>query len=115
MAITYAKLWKGQPLVVDYTPGSAVTAGDVVIISNNIYFAVHDIAASVLGSLNIGGIWDLPKEASVAHAAGVLVYWDGTNHVVTTTAGSLKKLGIVAAAAADTDTRGKYLSIPQAV
>ncbi len=115
MAITYAAHCCGESVSLDYTPGSAVAAGDVLVLGNNVFLAKRAIEANQLGSIDIGGIWDLPKEASVAHNQGDLVYWDATNHVVTKTAGSNKKLGIAAANAASADTRGKYLSIPQAV
>lgn len=115
MALTYAKLAWGDTTTIPYTPSSsAVTGGDVIVVGNNIFFAEKDIAVGALGHLHIGGVWDLPKEASVAHTQGALVYWDATNHVVTTTAGSNKKIGIVASDAAAADTRGKYLSIDQA-
>lgn len=119
MALTYAKLCKGccDPVATPYTPsGSDVSGGDVIVISNNVYFATEKIADGVLGTIFIGGVWDLPQEASVAHSAGVLIYWDATNHVVTTTAGSNKKIGIVhVAAPSQTGGRVKVLSIPQAV
>lgn len=42
-------------LRVDYTPGGAVDAGDVVVLSNMVGIAELDIAASALGALSIVG------------------------------------------------------------
>jgi len=90
-------------LMADYTPGSAVTAGDVVVQSSLIGVAVKDIAASAKGALAIdGGVWTMPKDttSSAALSAGELVYWDATNEVVTTTASANIKFGFVTLAAA---------------
>ncbi len=117
MAITYAKHLSGAYESVPYTPGSALTAGDVVVVGNNVFFALSDVAASVLGALHIGGVWRLPKSTGTSSgiAQGTLVYWDATYHVVTTTAGSNKKIGITAKASGDSDATQDVLSIPQAV
>lgn len=112
--MTYAVFYKGASQPIDYTPSAAVTAGDVVVLGSNILMAKRDIAANTQGELHVGAVWDMPKEAAVAHNQGDLVYWDATNHVITKTASTHKKFGIVAADAAEADARGKYLSIPQA-
>lgn len=63
---------------VDYTPGSAVAAGDVVVQETLIGVAPSPIAANELGALRITGIVRIPKPTGVGtdYDAGVLIYWD---------------------------------------
>jgi predicted RecA/RadA family phage recombinase len=72
---------------IDYTPGSAVTAGDVVLVGTIPMVAKQDIAASALGSLWCGGEYDVPQAAEII-AVGDDVYWDPTGNPVTGAAGS---------------------------
>lgn len=60
--------------LVDYTPGSAVTAGDVIVQGGLVGIANLDIAASELGALAVQGVFDVVKE-EVAIAAGADVWW----------------------------------------
>jgi len=96
---------------IDYTPGSAVTAGDVVVVGNIVGVAESSIAASVQGSLSIGGVWRLPKITG-AITAGQKLYWDpagdpvsgdSSSGAITATAGSLKVAGYAVAAQASGD------------
>jgi predicted RecA/RadA family phage recombinase len=115
MAVTYAVFSHGRPTMVDYTPGSAVSAGDVIVIGAEIRIAHVDIAANALGALAIGyGVYTMPKSSagSSAIADGAVVYWDPATHQITTTAGSLKKLGTTVGASLDADTTQKVLHIP---
>lgn len=65
--------------VQDYTPGSAKTAGDMVVIGNRALPLYVNLAANELGALALEGIFDVPKETG-AIALGSEVYWqaDGT-------------------------------------
>lgn len=97
----------GQPLMVDYTPGSAVTAGDVIVVGDQPRIAHSDIAANVLGGLAAGGaVYTVPKTAGggTAIAAGKKVYWDDTNNVITETPSTHKIIGVTVAASLDADT-----------
>ena len=91
---------------IDYTPGSAVSAGDVVVQGDLCGFADRDIAADRKGALAVDGIRRFPKSdgSDTAIAAGKKVYWDAGNEVATETVGSNKYLGKTVAAAADADT-----------
>lgn len=60
---------------VDYTPGSAVTAGDVVVIGDRIGIAKKDIAASELGALATCGVFAMLKVTG-AITDGQDLYWD---------------------------------------
>ena len=90
---------------VDYTPGSAVTAGDVVVQGELVGVAKVDIAASVLGALAVTGVFDFPKATGVGTAitAGANCYWDAANTRATTTASGNKLIGKCVKAAADAD------------
>jgi len=97
----------GNPLMVDYTPGSAVDAGDVIVVGDEIRIAHVDIPANTLGALAAGGgVYRFAKAAgtSKAIAAGKRVYWDASGEVVTETASTHKIAGRTVAATGDDDT-----------
>ena len=73
--------------VIDYTPGSAVIAGQVVLIGTIPFIAESAIAANAKGSLKGNGIWKVPKTTDT-FTAGDAVYWDADGDPVTGTAGT---------------------------
>lgn len=73
--------------LIDYTPGSAVSAGDVVVLGTLVCVAPRDIAAGALGQVATTGVHRLPK-ATGAITVGALVYWDADGNPVSGTAGS---------------------------
>lgn len=91
---------------IDYTPGSAVSAGDVVVVGNLIGVALEDIAAHALGSLKVSGVFTFAKAATYPLVAGGTVYWKAGTSVATWDAesGSNQLLGKVVAAAAQAAT-----------
>jgi len=72
---------------IDYTPGSAVTAGDVVIQGDLVGIATRPIAAGTTGALAVSGIFDIVKASGTVFTAGQKVYWDASNKVAVTTDG----------------------------
>lgn len=90
---------------VDYTPDSAVAAGDVIVQNTLVGIAKLAIAAAALGALAVSGVFDFPKAAgsSSAIAAGKAVYWDETEEVATETSSGNTYLGKTIQAAADDD------------
>lgn len=74
---------QGNPLMVDHTPTSAISAGDVVVI-NSIPFVAHkDIAANEKGALAMGGgVYELTADAGTIEP-GDKVYWDDTANKIT--------------------------------
>jgi predicted RecA/RadA family phage recombinase len=72
---------------VDYTPGSAVAAGAVIIQGPLVGIATRAIASGELGALETEGVFDIVK-ATGAISAGALVYWDADGDPVSGTAGS---------------------------
>jgi predicted RecA/RadA family phage recombinase len=102
-----AQFMYGPQQMVDYTPGSAVDAGDVVVQSSLVGVALRAIDASAKGGLAITGVFLCAKGTGSGKAlsAGTLVYWDDTNNVVTSTASTHKQFGyVVTAAGADAAT-----------
>jgi len=93
---------------VDYTPGSDVAAGDVVVQEDLIGVAKTPIASGALGALAVTGVFDFPKTAGVGEgiAAGAKVYWDVADAVAKTDdeSGANTYLGKTVAAAGDDDT-----------
>jgi len=103
-----AKFWSDSPYM-DYTPATDVDAYDGVVIGKVVGFARKDITANTLGQLTVGGGPVMKVDATggstgQAFTKGCLVYWDATNEVATTTAGSNVLLGIAEEAAASTQT-----------
>lgn len=90
---------------VDYTPVSAVSAGDVVVQGDLVGVAKIDIAAGRQGALAVEGIFDFPKSTAVGSAitAGTTVYWNAAAQQATATAAGNKLLGKTTKAAADAD------------
>ncbi len=82
-----AAIFKQNDGSVDYTPGSAVTGGAVVVLGGQVMVAVKDIAANTLGQLVNEGIVALPKETG-AIAYGDRVFWKPTGTPVTGDASS---------------------------
>lgn len=102
---------RGSGEYVDYTPGSAVTAGDVVVQADLVGVADEDIAANRKGALRVRGVVDFPKatDSSSAIAAGTLLYWNAGTEVVSTSSGDGKLIGKAAQAATAADTTVRVL------
>lgn len=72
---------------IDYTPSSAVAAGQVVIQGSLPGIATLPIAANALGSLDVEGIFDVVA-ATEEITVGAAVYWDADGNPVGGTAGT---------------------------
>lgn len=96
---------------IDYTPGSDVAVGDVVVLGDLVGIAKQAIKAGVLGALALSGVFDLPKAtgAGTGIAAGVTLFWDAGNQVVTTdsNSGTHKRLGNAVTVAGTTDATAR--------
>jgi predicted RecA/RadA family phage recombinase len=92
---------------VDYTPGSDIANGAVVVQGELVGVTRHAATAGEVTSVAVTGVFDLPKATGggSAIAAGADVYWDDAEQVAKTDdeTGSNKKLGRTVAAAADAD------------
>ncbi len=90
-----AQFLHGEPVMVDYTPGSDVSAGDVIVKNNSLYIAHSDIKSGVKGAVaSGGGVYALDNGAlGAAINNGNLVRWDGTNFVPIASGTSNLKFG----------------------
>ena len=102
---------------IDYTPSSAVVAGQVVVLGSMIGVAKTAIAAAALGALGVKGIFDVVK-ANEQQALGAALYWDADGNpyggtagtgCATTTAGGNTFIGLAQALAGATDETVRVL------
>ena len=87
MAQNYQARFIQEGLSIDYTPGSAVAAGQVVVQGSMIGVAKTPIAASALGALAVRGIFDVVK-ANEQQTLGAALYWDADGDPYGGTAGT---------------------------
>ena len=89
--------------------GTAVAAGDPVLVGARVGIALGDIANTATGELAMGEVWQVAKAAPLVIAQGGLVYWDAADANVNTTAtdNTLAGYAFVAAASADTTVKIK--------
>ena len=98
-------------VMVDHTPGTAVTAGDIVVVGNTALIAHVDIAANELGALAAGrGVYS--ELADGAIGAGLTVYWNSGASRVTTTATSNQFLGFTTKASTGADQPLEFVHEP---
>lgn len=85
-----------------YTPGSAVSAGDMVVMGEVVGHAPRDISANVEGTVQVSGIVEVPKATTSGSAItqGQRLYWDASNLIAVTTKSTHKCLGWAQEAAA---------------
>jgi predicted RecA/RadA family phage recombinase len=78
---------------IDYTPGSNIAAGDVVVLMDLVGVAKRDIPANTTGSLAVTGVFDVPKAVGpgLYFDVGQLVYWDATAKKAINTGGGPNK------------------------
>lgn len=74
--------------VLDYTPASAVAAGDVVVIGTLVGVAPRPIAANALGSLAVEGVFSMPCATGATGAQGSAINWYATSGVAHATTGT---------------------------
>jgi predicted RecA/RadA family phage recombinase len=89
---------------------AAVTTGQLVVVGVNMFgIAMANAASAASVALYTGGVVDLRKlnGASTSAVAGANAHWDATNSNVTISATSNLKIGVFAAAAANTDTTAR--------
>jgi len=106
MPQTAAKTYHDQGAI-SYTPSSAVTGGDVVVLNGIVGVAVKDIAANVRGSLTTAGVFRLPK-TTAAWVRGLPVHWDpaGTPDSGDASSGAANQLGVGTYAGICVETAG---------
>lgn len=85
--------------VIDYTPGSAVSSGQVLLLGVRIAVALMAIAANATGAVAVRGIFTIAKLSTDVVAQGAALYWDNTNSRLTTTASGNTLAGFATKAA----------------
>jgi predicted RecA/RadA family phage recombinase len=113
-----ASMRSGDPVMVDYTPGSGnVAAGEVVLLGNTAGItcgvAHKDIENGVAGELAVGGGVYAIKVAS-NYAAWTKVYWDDANSVLTSTSTNMSQFGYTVEASAAANSVVQTLHHPRA-
>lgn len=74
-----AKNYQQPGEVIDYTAsGSSITAGQVVRIGNILGVALVDIADGATGSVQISGVFTVPKVSAAVIAKGESLTWDAS-------------------------------------
>lgn len=73
--------------VIDHTPGSAVAAGDVVVIGTIVGVAPRPIAANALGSVAVSGVFAMPKGAESITAGAAVNYYAASGIVTAASTG----------------------------
>ncbi|MEP0846061.1 MAG: DUF2190 family protein [Phycisphaerae bacterium] len=113
MAQTFQARRLSRGDTIDYTPGSAVAAGAVVIQGPLVGIAEVPIAANALGALAVAGVFDIVK-VNGSISAGAAVYWDADGDpqggaagsgALTTTSTDNTFVGWAVAAAGATDEK----------
>ena len=107
MATSYV----GPGATVDYTAGSAISSGDVVVMGvasttdgSTVGVALTDIANGDVGAVAIEGVFDLTKVTGAVIAQGSVVNWDDSasavdDHLSTAASGDVEGFGIAMEAA----------------
>jgi predicted RecA/RadA family phage recombinase len=91
---------------IDHTPAADVPLGAVVVLADAIAIAHRPIPAGTLGSLAMGGIFEVPRAAGALIPQGKRLFWDpaAQNAGVDAAALGVVPMGIAACQAADTAT-----------
>jgi predicted RecA/RadA family phage recombinase len=91
---------------IDYTPGSAVASGDVIVQGGLVGIAVVPIAANDLGALTVEGVFNFTKNSGETWAVGDAIYWDESEEEATLTSSGNVYLGLCVLASASALTTG---------
>ena len=96
----------------DYTPGGALAAGEVVAFTGFVGIAKRATAAGELTALAIRGHFKVTKQTGVAWTRGDVIYWVDASNFANKTAGGNTRMGVTTVDAASGDTLGYVLVYP---
>jgi predicted RecA/RadA family phage recombinase len=114
MNLAVATFSHGDPVMVDYTPATAVDAGDIILFNSVPVIAHKDIAANTLGAVAISnGVYDIEKTAGEALVRGAAVYYNDDTEKATREATSNFLLGIAVEFAGSAATTVKVYHQPE--
>jgi predicted RecA/RadA family phage recombinase len=94
----------------DYTPVSAVAAGEVVVLGSLVTIADSAIAAGKLGAVSTNGVWNFACLTGSTGAQGSAIKYWATSGIASASTGV--DLGFLAKARAATDTSVDVLVVP---
>jgi predicted RecA/RadA family phage recombinase len=86
----------------DYTAGSAIAAGDVVVIGSLVAVAPRPIASGETGAVAVDGVYSMPCASGATGAQGSAISWYATSGVAHATTGTAAGKLAKARAASDT-------------
>lgn len=106
-----AEYWqRGEAIDYANETEDTIEANQIVVIGSRIGVAGAPIEAGETGTLHVFGVFDMPKAADEAIAAGTTVYYDADAEAITATAGDVTAgYATEAAAAADETVKVKIL------
>jgi predicted RecA/RadA family phage recombinase len=91
--------------VLDFTnAGGAIASGAGVLIGTKVGVALVNIATGATGSVQICGVFSMPKLSTDNMTQGALVYWDSANSRLTLSSAGNTLAGVAAAPAAASTT-----------
>jgi hypothetical protein len=94
-----AEFVHGEPLMVDFTPGTAIAANQVVVTADSVRIAHKPIAANTLGALAaVNGVYRATADGAIP--TDTRVYWNASTSKLTLTAGNNKLIGVTLEASA---------------
>lgn len=104
-----AEFWqRGEALDYTNTTTATIPANTIVKIGDHIGVTGTDIEPNKVGSLHVGGIWEIPKTGAKKIDMGATVYFDGsgiTDTATGNTATGNTAVGYAAASATAEDTK----------
>jgi len=83
-----------------------VASGGGALVGSIFGVAKSDVLSGALGVFQLTGVVELAKVSAQAWTAGVLLYWDDSAKLVTSTASTHKLIGVAAAAAVNPSAVG---------
>lgn len=99
-----AEFWqRGEALDYTNTTTATIPANTIVKIGDHIGVTGTDIEPNKVGSLHVGGIWEIPKTGTKKIDMGATVYFDANG--ITDTATGNTAVGYAAASATAEDTK----------
>ena len=99
-----AEFWqRGEALDYTNTTTATIPANTIVKIGDHIGVTGTDIEPNKVGSLHVGGIWEIPKTGTKKIDMGATVCFDGNG--ITDTAAGNTAVGYAAASATAEDTK----------
>lgn len=88
------------------TAAAAITGGQFVVKGSAFGVASSTVAIGEQTELQLGGVFNLPKETGTAWTQGDVIYWDATNSRMTKTSSGNTKVGVAYDDAASAATTG---------